>query len=108
MWRSSSAWSARSGIKTSNNSARLGGGAIGALSLPFAGRDDAMVKVASQTLTDERFYDRFFALLDRFLEGPEDEADAPQEEKPEKPAAAPLPAEGPATTYPVNSSPNRG
>jgi len=98
----------RYGIKKVNNSASLGVGAIGSLSLPFSGSDDAMVKVASETLTDERFYDRFFALLDRFLDGPQDEADAPQEEKPEKPAAAPVPAEGPATTYPVNSSPNRG
>lgn len=98
----------RYGIKKVNNSASLGVGAIGSLSLPFSGSDDAMVKVASETLTDERFYDRFFALLDRFLDGPQDEADAPQEEKPEKPAAGPVPAEGPATTYPVNSSPNRG
>nr|WP_093218739.1 MULTISPECIES: DUF2242 domain-containing protein [unclassified Variovorax] len=120
----------RYGIKKVNNSASLGVGAIGSLSLPFSGSDDAMVKVASETLTDERFYDRFFSLLDRFLEGPDgdSEAEAPAESPaaPAAPAAlaAPAavasptppalpvpqaaPAAAPAVTYPVNSSPNRG
>lgn len=103
----------RYGIKKVNNSASLGVGAIGSLSLPFSSSDDAMVKVASETLTDERFYDRFFALLDRFLDGPvgEDEAAAPAETPvASPPAAAPAvtPAAVPAVTYPVSSSPNRG
>ncbi|MDH6591582.1 hypothetical protein M2165_001471 [Variovorax sp. TBS-050B] len=89
----------RYGIKKVNNSASLGVGAIGSLSLPFAGSDDAMVKVASETLTDERFYDRFFTLLDRFLQG--GGPDAP----PDVPAEAPP---GPATSFPVPPSPNRG
>ncbi|WP_176661908.1 DUF2242 domain-containing protein [Variovorax boronicumulans] len=92
----------RYGIKKVNNSASLGVGAIGSLSLPFAGSDDAMVKVASETLTDERFYDRFFTLLDRFLEG--GGADAP----PDMPAEAPATAPAPATSFPVAPSPNRG
>ncbi|MGJ7604296.1 DUF2242 domain-containing protein [Variovorax sp. LT1R20] len=90
----------RYGIKKVNNSASVGVGAIGSLSLPFSGSDDAMVKVASETLTDERFYDRFFTLLDRFLEG--GGADAP----PDMPAEAP--ATPPATSFPVAPSPNRG
>lgn len=57
----------RYGIKKTNNSATLGVGVLGSVSLPFSSSDDAMVKVASETLTDERFYERFFALLDRFL-----------------------------------------
>lgn len=99
----------RYGIKKVNNSASLGVGAIGSLSLPFSSSDDAMVKVASETLTDERFYDRFFALLDRFLEGPEgeDEAGTPAEATPVASPPAPAAAQ-PAVTYPVNSSPNRG
>nr|WP_093178451.1 DUF2242 domain-containing protein [Variovorax sp. YR266] len=99
----------RYGIKKVNNSASLGVGAIGSLSLPFSGSDDAMVKVASETLTDERFYDRFFALLDRFLEGPEGEGEAgtPAETTPVASPPAPAAAQ-PAVTYPVNSSPNRG
>jgi hypothetical protein len=58
--------------------------------------------VASETLTDERFYDRFFTLLDRFLEG--GGADAP----PDMPAEAPAAAPAPATSFPVAPSPNRG
>ena len=58
----------------------MGVGAIGSLSLPFSSSDDALVKVASETLTDERFYDRFFALIDRFL--PEAAEDAPAEARP--------------------------
>ena len=92
----------RYGIKKVNNSASLGVGAFGSLSLPFAGSDDAMVKVASETLTDERFYDRFFTLLDRFLDG--GGAEAP----PDMPAEAPQAPSAPATTFPVAPSPNRG
>ncbi|MDH6170387.1 hypothetical protein M2282_005557 [Variovorax boronicumulans] len=92
----------RYGIKKVNNSASVGVGAIGSLSLPFSASDDAMVKVASETLTDERFYDRFFTLMDRFLEG--GGADAP----PDMPAEAPLQAPTPATSFPVAPSPNRG
>jgi hypothetical protein len=115
----------RYGIKKVNNSASLGVGAIGSLSLPFSGSDDAMVKVASETLTDERFYDRFFALLDRFLEGPEAQAEREADTPGEAPAAASAPAPSassapapsapseppaaaPVITFPVNSSPNRG
>jgi len=99
----------RYGIKKVNNSASLGVGAIGSLSLPFAGSDDAMVKVASETLTDELFYDRFFALLDRFLEGqggeePEVPSVAPEAPRP----AAPLNPAAPATTFPVKPVPSPG
>jgi len=92
----------RYGMKKVNNSASVGVGAIGSLSLPFSASDEAMVKVASETLTDERFYDRFFMLMDRFLEG--GGADAP----PDMPAEAPSEAPAPATSFPVAPSPNRG
>ena len=77
----------RYSLKKTNNSASVGVGAIGSLSVPFSASDDAMVKVASETLTDERFYDSFFALLDRFL-APAEEEDAPA-------STAPLPAPPP-------------
>ncbi len=97
MWKWSSGWSVpreasgrkrstiafasalqdRYGVKKVNNSASVGVGAIGSLSLPFSSSDDAMVKVASQTLTDDRFYDRFFSLIDRFL--PETTEEPPAE-----------------------------
>lgn len=57
----------RYALKKVNNSASVGVGAIGSLSLPYSSSDDAMVKIASETLTDEGFYDRFFALLERFM-----------------------------------------
>ncbi len=45
----------------------MGAGAIGSLSLPFSGSDDAMVKVASETITTPSFYDRYFRLVTRYL-----------------------------------------
>jgi hypothetical protein len=84
----------RYAIKKVNNSASLGVGALGSLSVPFSSSDDALVKVASETLTDERFYDRFFALIDRFM--PEAAEITPSEPLAPKPARAaavtPVPA----------------
>ncbi|WP_345799238.1 DUF2242 domain-containing protein [Ramlibacter sp. H39-3-26] len=57
----------RYAVKKVNNSASLGVGSLGSLSLPFSASDDAMVKVASETVSDARFYEGFFALLERFL-----------------------------------------
>ncbi len=115
----------RYSLKKTNNSASVGVGMIGSLSLPFSASDDALVKVASQTLTDERFYDRFFALLDRFLAGQHVE-DEPAPAAPAPPAArsrpvAPAAAIEPQTlgtpamdtapapvTVPVPPAPDRG
>lgn len=111
----------RYGIKKTNNAASVGVGAIGSLSLPFSSSDDSMVKVASETLTDERFYERFYALIDRFLvPGAVDEkvgeparsAPGPAVTSPVMPQRAPVsvplatPPE-PAST-PVEPAPNRG
>lgn len=82
----------RYGIKKVNNSASVGVGVIGSLSLPFSSSDDALVKVASETLTDDRFYDRFFALIDRFLPEAVDST----------PAAEQTPAPTPSSATPVN------
>jgi len=57
----------RYALKKSSNSASVGVGPIGSLSLPFSSSDDAMVKVASETITSAPFYDRFFVLLQRYL-----------------------------------------
>jgi len=122
----------RYGIKKVNNSASVGVGALGSLSLPFSSSDDALVKVASETLTDERFYDRFFALLDRYLPAVTEAMPAaavsgasavPARVAPQAPAAAapvapaaPAPATAPVTvpapaeptSLPVSPSPTRG
>ncbi|MEP7299548.1 MAG: DUF2242 domain-containing protein [Burkholderiales bacterium] len=57
----------RYALKKSNNSASVGVGAIGSLSLPFTSSDDSLVKVASETITAPAFYDRYFKLVTRYL-----------------------------------------
>lgn len=54
-------------LKKSNNSASLGVGALGSVSLPFSSSNDAMVKVASKTISSDVFYERFFDLVKRYL-----------------------------------------
>ena len=57
----------RYALKKSNNSASLGVGAIGSVSLPFTSSNDSMVKVGSETISSASFYDRFFDLVKRYL-----------------------------------------
>lgn len=66
----------RYALKKSANSASVGVGAIGSLSLPFSGGDDSMVKVASETITTPSFYDRFFKLVARYMTNEPDPAPA--------------------------------
>ena len=54
-------------IKKINNSASLGVGAIGSLSLPVSATEDTLVKVGSETVSDPRFYELFFQLFDRYV-----------------------------------------
>ena len=54
-------------LKKSNNSASLGVGALGSVSLPFSSSNDSMVKVASRTISTDIFYERFFDLVKRYL-----------------------------------------
>ena len=54
-------------LKKSNNSASLGVGAIGSVSLPFSASNDSLVKVGSKTITSDAFYDSFFDLVRRYL-----------------------------------------
>jgi hypothetical protein len=89
----------RYAVKKVNNSASVGVGAFGSLSLPFSSSDDAMVKIASETLTDDRLYDRFFGLLDRFL--PEAVAGIPADPPPPAQSAPAKPAAAPAAATPA-------
>lgn len=57
----------RYALKKINNSASLGVGALGSVSLPFSSSDDSLVKVASATISAEKFYARFFQLVERYL-----------------------------------------
>ena len=88
----------RYALKKSNNSASVGVGAIGSLSLPFSSSDDSLVRVGSETVTAASFYDRYFVLLQRFLavDYEQDEAKAvepaglaPQPPRPASAASAP-------------------
>lgn len=77
-----SALQERFGLKKSSNAASVGVGGIGSLSLPFAAGDDSLIKVASETLTDAKYYERFFALVDRFLTGRPVKPAAGEDDKP--------------------------
>jgi hypothetical protein len=54
-------------LKKSSNSASVGVGALGSLSLPFSAGNDSMIKVGSETVSSAMFYDSFFDLIKTFL-----------------------------------------
>ena len=55
-------------LKKSANSASVGVGALGSLSLPFSSSSDSLVKVGSETIAKRGFYDSFFDLLETYLQ----------------------------------------
>lgn len=55
-------------LKKSSNSASIGVGVLGSVSLPFGSSDESLVKVASETIVARRFYKRFFALVESYLD----------------------------------------
>lgn len=101
----------RYALKKVNNSASVGVGVLGSLSMPIGSTDDSMVKVASETVASPKFYDRFFALVENFL--PPDvkkAAHIPEKPKtelgmPEPVAHAATPAAALADGKPAPSSP---
>lgn len=105
-------------LKKLNNSASLGVGVLGSVSMPIGSTDDSMVKVASETVAAPKFYDRFFALVENFLppevkkaqhidETPKQELGTPEQDAPaQKPAAVTGQAPNkPASTAPVSAEP---
>ncbi|MEN3365952.1 MAG: hypothetical protein V7606_3226 [Burkholderiales bacterium] len=58
----------RYSLKKSSNSASVGVGVLGSLSLPFGSTDDSLVRVASETIPARQFYDRFFELVEGYLD----------------------------------------
>lgn len=78
----------RYSLKKSTNSASVGVSVIGSLSLPFGSTDDALVKVASETIARRKFYDRFFEVMESYLDSPamipdEEDGVAKESAKPE-------------------------
>lgn len=55
-------------VKKSSNSASIGVGAVGSLSLPFGTTDDSLVKVGSETIQARSFYDRFFEMVEAYTD----------------------------------------
>ena len=55
-------------VRKVKESASLGVGGIGSLSLPLEGGMDSMVKVANETVTDRALYQRFFELVGDYLD----------------------------------------
>lgn len=55
-------------LRKSSNSASIGVGGVGSLSLPFGLSDDSLVKVGSETIQARLFYDRFFEMVERFVD----------------------------------------
>ena len=58
----------RYALKKSANSASLGVGALRSVSLPLAATNESMVKVGSETIASDIFYENFFDLVKRFLQ----------------------------------------
>jgi len=54
-------------LKKTNSSASLGVGAIGSVSLPFTSGGESLVKVGSETIASDAFYESFFDLVKRYL-----------------------------------------
>ena len=106
----------RYALKKVNNSASLGVGVLGSVSMPIGSTDDSMVKVASETVSAPKFYERYFALVDVFLPQEVKKAEhIPEQPKTElgvpEPKAAPAaekveaPKEEPAVSQPAVSEP---
>ena len=47
--------------------ASVGLGGIGSVSLPFSSGSEALVKVGSETIASDKFYDSFFELVRKYL-----------------------------------------
>ena len=107
----------RYALKKTNNSASLGVGVLGSVSMPIGSSDDSMVKVASETVSAAKFYERFFALVELFLP-PEAKKAAENADKPKAELGvpetkgesatlmpAPTPDPAPAAAEPVAPAP---
>lgn len=55
-------------LRKGKESASLGVGGLGSLSLPVEGGNDGLVKIGTQTVAEARFYRSFFDLLDEQLQ----------------------------------------
>lgn len=54
-------------LKMASNSASLGVSMLGTVSVPVAAGHDSMIKIASETVASDQFYDSFFDVMRRYL-----------------------------------------
>jgi hypothetical protein len=90
----------RYALKKTNNSASVGVGVLGSVSMPIGSSDDSMVKVASETVSSAKFYERFFTLVELFLP-PEAKKAAHIIEKPKTDLGVPEAKAAPAALTPT-------
>ena len=106
----------RYALKKVNNSASLGVGVLGSVSMPIGSTDDSMVKVASETVASDKFYNRYFGLVESFLpqevkkaahipDKPKDELGMPEPAAPASTPAAAAPEPEPAPVAPAAPEP---
>lgn len=88
-WVFVSALQDRYALKKSPTSASVGVSVLGSVSLPIGSTDDSLVKVASSTVQDAAFYNRFFERLQMYL------PPAPARPAPADAQPAPAPAQTP-------------
>lgn len=94
----------RYALKKTNNSASLGVGVLGSVSMPIGSSDDSMVKVASETVSSAKFYERFFTLVELFLP-PEAKKAAHIVEKPKTDLGVPETKAAPPPLVPTPAPP---
>jgi hypothetical protein len=109
-------------VKKSAQSASVGVPVIGSISVPLSGSSDSLVKIGDATVNDKEFYQRFFTVIEYYLEqvaatGTSDHRESPDvpaspsgpsttpRTGSEAPAAEVQPAEPPAPTSPPLSAP---
>ncbi len=83
----------RYALKKVSNSASVGVGVLGSVSLPVGSSGDSLVRVASNTVQNVDFYSRFFDRVKYYLPS---EPDKPATPPPQEPATPPDPAPPPA------------
>jgi len=55
-------------LKRVKESASIGVGVLGSVSLPYSSSVESLVRVASETIPSKQFYARFFGLMERYID----------------------------------------
>jgi len=93
-------------VKRTAQSASVGVPVIGSISLPLTGSTDSLVKVGDATVEDKAFYQRFFAVVDYYLEQvsagrkAERQAETIAPIAPQSPQASPVEIRSPTESQP--------